>query len=119
MILKCQAVVSSSGQEPLSRHYTIYKDGEEVYTKTSSTSEDLLYRLPEARVSNTGKYKCQITIEDKKMISDFKKLTVTGSFVYLDVINSSLTSLHEFECDQMKLIGYNWEQFYFKNTTTV
>lgn len=78
VILKCQAVVSSSGQEPLSRHYTIYKDGEEVYTKTSSTSEDLLYRLPEARVSNTGKYKCQITIEDKKMISDFKKLTVTG-----------------------------------------
>ncbi|XP_067440385.1 platelet endothelial cell adhesion molecule-like [Thunnus thynnus] len=92
VILKCQAVVSSSGQEPLSRHYTIYKDGEEVYTKTSSTSEDLLYRLPEARVSNTGKYKCQITIEDKKMISDFKRLTVTGLSVPEIHLNKGVVS---------------------------
>ncbi|XP_042253568.1 platelet endothelial cell adhesion molecule isoform X3 [Thunnus maccoyii] len=92
VILKCQAVVSSSGQEPLSRHYTIYKDGEEVYTKTSSTSEDLLYRLPEARVSNTGKYKCQITIEDKKMISDFKRLTVTGLSVPEVHLNKAVIS---------------------------
>ncbi|XP_067440388.1 platelet endothelial cell adhesion molecule-like isoform X3 [Thunnus thynnus] len=92
VILKCQAVVSSSGQEPLSRHYTIYKDGEEVYTKTSSTSEDLLYRLPEARVSNTGKYKCQITIEDKKMISDFKRLTVTGLSVPEVHLNKGVVS---------------------------
>ncbi|XP_078121671.1 platelet endothelial cell adhesion molecule isoform X3 [Sander vitreus] len=76
--LRCKAVVSSSGQEALSREYTIYKESNTVYTKTSSTSEDLLYPLPEARVSNTGKYKCKINIEEKHMTSEAKKLTVTG-----------------------------------------
>ncbi|XP_071772154.2 platelet endothelial cell adhesion molecule isoform X5 [Centroberyx gerrardi] len=77
--VRCQAaVVSSSGQEALSRTYTIYKDSTMVYTKTTSSSEDLLYPLPEARVSNTGKYRCNIDIEGKKMQSGAKKLTVTG-----------------------------------------
>ncbi|XP_041820625.1 platelet endothelial cell adhesion molecule isoform X4 [Chelmon rostratus] len=76
--LRCQAIVSTSGQEPLSREYTIYKDSNTVYTKTSSTSEDLLYPLPEARVSNTGKYKCAVSIEGKQVTSEAKKLTVTG-----------------------------------------
>ncbi|XP_039672667.1 platelet endothelial cell adhesion molecule isoform X3 [Perca fluviatilis] len=76
--LRCKAVVISFGQEALSREYTIYKDGNTVYTKTSSTSEDLLYPLSEARVSNTGKYKCKVNIEGKHMNSGAKKLTVTG-----------------------------------------
>ncbi|XP_070845429.1 platelet endothelial cell adhesion molecule isoform X1 [Chaetodon trifascialis] len=76
--LRCQAIVSSSGQEPLSREYTIYKDSNTIYTKTSSTSEDLLYPLPEVRVSNTGKYKCAVNIEGKQVTSEAKKLTVTG-----------------------------------------
>ncbi|KAM3864681.1 platelet endothelial cell adhesion molecule [Diretmus argenteus] len=76
--VRCQAIVSSSGQQALSRAYTIFKDSIKVYTKTTSSSEDLLYQLPEARVSNTGKYKCKIDIEGKSMNSDTKKLTVTG-----------------------------------------
>ncbi|XP_042341010.1 platelet endothelial cell adhesion molecule-like [Plectropomus leopardus] len=76
--LRCQAIVSSSGQEVLSREYTIYKDSQTIYTKTSSTSEDLLYPLPEARVSNSGKYKCQISIEGKQVTSEAKKLAVKG-----------------------------------------
>ncbi|XP_035515939.1 platelet endothelial cell adhesion molecule isoform X2 [Morone saxatilis] len=76
--LRCKALVSSSGQAVLSREYTIYKDSNVVYTKTSSTPEDLLYPLPEARVFNSGKYKCTIKIESREMSSDVKKLTVTG-----------------------------------------
>ncbi|XP_029950005.1 platelet endothelial cell adhesion molecule isoform X2 [Salarias fasciatus] len=76
--LRCQAVVSSSGPEALVRKYTIYKDGSDVYTKTSSSSEDLLYPLPAARVSNSGKYKCEVNIEGKSMASESRKLTVTG-----------------------------------------
>ncbi|XP_074487158.1 platelet endothelial cell adhesion molecule isoform X4 [Sebastes fasciatus] len=76
--LRCWANVSSSGQEILSREYTIYKDSNRVYTKTSSTSEDLLYPLPEVRVSNTGKYKCKINIDGTDKTSGAKKLTVTG-----------------------------------------
>ncbi|XP_070711966.1 platelet endothelial cell adhesion molecule isoform X3 [Pempheris klunzingeri] len=76
--LRCQATIASSGEHVLSREYTIYKDGNVVYTKTSSTSEDLLYPLPEARVSNTGKYMCKINIKGEEETSGAKKLTVTG-----------------------------------------
>ncbi|XP_029292437.1 platelet endothelial cell adhesion molecule isoform X2 [Cottoperca gobio] len=76
--LRCQATVSSSGQEALSREYTIFKDSKTIYTKTSSTLEDLLYPLSEARVSNTGKYMCKINIYGKHVISEAKKLIVTG-----------------------------------------
>lgn len=86
--LRCKAVVSSSGQEVLSREYTIYKDDKPVYTKTSSTSEDLLYLLPEARVSNTGKYKCKINIAGTDSTSEAKKLTVTGWVFFMDTVLS-------------------------------
>ncbi|XP_040002657.1 platelet endothelial cell adhesion molecule isoform X2 [Xiphias gladius] len=76
--VRCKAIVSSSGKEVLSREYTIYKDSNEVYIKNSSTSEDILYQLPEARVSNTGKYKCKVNIEGKEKTSEPEKLTVTG-----------------------------------------
>ncbi|XP_058496612.1 platelet endothelial cell adhesion molecule-like isoform X2 [Solea solea] len=76
--VRCKATVSSSSQEALSREYTIYKDSSNVYTKRSSTAEDLLYLLPNAKVSNSGKYKCKITIEGKEMTSEATKLTVTG-----------------------------------------
>ncbi|XP_034393347.1 platelet endothelial cell adhesion molecule isoform X2 [Cyclopterus lumpus] len=76
--LRCQATVSSSGLEALSREYIIYKDSKTIYTKTSSTSEDLLYPLSEVRVFNTGKYTCKVKIEGKQMTSGARKLTVTG-----------------------------------------
>ncbi|KAM6972011.1 platelet endothelial cell adhesion molecule [Aplochiton taeniatus] len=75
--IRCQAVVSS--QEPhLNRRYQIHKDGTVVYSKSTSSSEDLLYPLPLARVSNTGKYRCQVAIERKKQSSSIEKLSVTG-----------------------------------------
>lgn len=91
--LRCRAIVSSSGSEALSCEYTIYKDSSTVYTKISSTSEDLLYLLPQARVSNTGKYKCAINIDGKQMTSPAKKLTVTGQFTMVAVLSVVLGEL--------------------------
>ncbi|XP_062293867.1 platelet endothelial cell adhesion molecule isoform X4 [Scomber scombrus] len=76
--VRCRAVVSSLGQEVLNRQYTILKDRVQVYTKTTTSSEDLLYPLPMARAFNSGKYTCQIAIEDKREVSKYQKLTVTG-----------------------------------------
>ncbi|XP_077574483.1 platelet endothelial cell adhesion molecule isoform X2 [Stigmatopora nigra] len=76
--VRCHALVSSSGSGPLSREYTIYKDSIVVYTKTTSSSGDLIYHLFDARVFNTGKYKCKINIEGKRLTSEAKKLSVTG-----------------------------------------
>lgn len=76
--LRCRALVSSSGQESLAGNYTIYKGNSIIYTKTARTTEDLLYPLPRARKSNNGKYKCEISIEGKKMTSQAQTLTVEG-----------------------------------------
>nr|XP_046258529.1 platelet endothelial cell adhesion molecule isoform X3 [Scatophagus argus] len=76
--LRCRAIVSSKEQVTLSREYSILKDSSPVHTETSSTSEDFLYPLPDARLSHTGKYKCAINIEGKQTVSEVKKLTVTG-----------------------------------------
>ncbi|XP_077380280.1 platelet endothelial cell adhesion molecule isoform X2 [Festucalex cinctus] len=90
--VRCQALVSSSGTRPLSREYTIYKDGVTVYTKTTSSSGDLLYRLPDARVSNTGKYKCKINIEGRTVTSDAERLTVTGLSAPLLHLNNAVVT---------------------------
>uniref|UniRef100_A0A3B3XZK5 Ig-like domain-containing protein n=1 Tax=Poecilia mexicana TaxID=48701 RepID=A0A3B3XZK5_9TELE len=76
--LRCKAEVLTSGTEALNRVYTVYKGDSVIYNKTTSSSEDLLYRLPQARVSNNGKYKCAITIMGKAKTSEAATLTVTG-----------------------------------------
>ncbi|CAL9700883.1 unnamed protein product [Knipowitschia caucasica] len=93
--VRCHAKVSSSGIQPLSREYTIYKDGITVYSKTTSSTEDLLYALSHARVSHTGKYKCKISIEDKSAISEARRLTVTG--LSTPVLRVEQTMLNEGE----------------------
>uniref|UniRef100_A0AAQ4QJB5 Ig-like domain-containing protein n=1 Tax=Gasterosteus aculeatus aculeatus TaxID=481459 RepID=A0AAQ4QJB5_GASAC len=75
--LRCRANVVSV-EKALSREYTIYKDGNAIYNKTSSTSEDLLYHLSEVRVSDNGKYSCRISAEGQQATSSAKKLEVTG-----------------------------------------
>uniref|UniRef100_A0A4W5N6C7 Ig-like domain-containing protein n=2 Tax=Hucho hucho TaxID=62062 RepID=A0A4W5N6C7_9TELE len=74
--VRCKALASSSGF--LNREYTIYKDNTVVYTKSSTTTEDLLYSLRMARVANTGKYKCKVNIQGKELSINSEKLTLTG-----------------------------------------
>ncbi|XP_026159791.1 platelet endothelial cell adhesion molecule isoform X3 [Mastacembelus armatus] len=93
--LRCKAIISSSGPEALSRKYAIYKDSYLIYNKTSNTSQDLLYPLPEVRVSNIGEYKCKITIKDKEMTSEAEKLTVKGLSKPLLTFNKTVVSEQE------------------------
>uniref|UniRef100_A0A3B3BKT8 Platelet endothelial cell adhesion molecule-like n=1 Tax=Oryzias melastigma TaxID=30732 RepID=A0A3B3BKT8_ORYME len=76
--LRCQAKVLTKDNFPLTRKYIIYKEDRAVHTETTESSDDILYRLPEARVSNNGKYRCKLTIEGKNMSSQPIKLEVTG-----------------------------------------
>ncbi|XP_054897495.1 platelet endothelial cell adhesion molecule isoform X2 [Poeciliopsis prolifica] len=78
VVLRCKAEVLGFGTEGLNRVYTIYKGGSVIYNKTTSSSEDLLYRLPQARISNNGKYKCKISIMGEVKASETATLTVTG-----------------------------------------
>lgn len=79
--LRCQAKVLTKDNFPLTRKYIIYKEDRAVHTETTESSDDILYRLPEARVSNNGKYRCKLTIEGKNMSSQPIKLEVTGRSV--------------------------------------
>uniref|UniRef100_A0A3B5QZ03 Platelet endothelial cell adhesion molecule-like n=1 Tax=Xiphophorus maculatus TaxID=8083 RepID=A0A3B5QZ03_XIPMA len=76
--LRCKAEVLTFGTEALNRVYTIYKGDSVIYNKTTSSSEDLLYHLPQARVSNNGKYKCKISIMGEEKASEAATLTVEG-----------------------------------------
>ncbi|KAM6940478.1 platelet endothelial cell adhesion molecule [Xenentodon cancila] len=78
VILRCKAMVISQGSEVLTRNYSIYKDTSILYFKTTSSSEDFLYRLPEVRVSDNGNYKCKVEIKNKYKTSNLKNLKVTG-----------------------------------------
>uniref|UniRef100_A0A3P8ZQV5 Ig-like domain-containing protein n=1 Tax=Esox lucius TaxID=8010 RepID=A0A3P8ZQV5_ESOLU len=74
--VRCQATINSD--RSAKREYTIYRDDTVVYTHSSNTSEDVLYRLPDARVANAGKYKCLVKVQDKEQMSLPEKLTLTG-----------------------------------------
>lgn len=81
--LRCKAEVLAFGTEALNRVYTIYKGDSVIYNKTTSSSEDLLYHLPQARVSNNGKYKCKISIMGEEKASEAATLTVEGESVFI------------------------------------
>ncbi|RVE76553.1 hypothetical protein OJAV_G00009700 [Oryzias javanicus] len=76
--LRCQAKVLTKDSFALTRKYIIYKEDRAVHAETTESSDDVLYLLPEARVSNNGKYKCQLIIEGINMSSQLIKLEVTG-----------------------------------------
>lgn len=78
--LRCSAPVSSLEQVALTREYTIYRGSSTIYSKTSISSDDLLYPLPHARFSNSGKYQCSIRILDMLKTSEAKKLAVRGGW---------------------------------------
>lgn len=78
--LRCKAEVRTSGKEVLTREFTIYKDNIFIHNKTSVSSDDLLYPLPHARVSNSGTYQCTVKIKDKLEKSEAKTLTVRGGW---------------------------------------
>lgn len=91
--LRCKATVSQSETWELRREYTIYKDNNLIYNKTS-ISEEILYPLGEARVANSGKYRCEINIDDKpQRPSETQKLTVTGWFVIVGTVLSVVVLL--------------------------
>lgn len=95
--LRCQAIVKTLGQVQLSRKYSIYRNNNLIYTKTSSSTEDLLYPLHQATLSTTGNYECAITIDEQQMTSRAKKLTVTGWFAIMYAV-----LICSFECDHYK-----------------
>lgn len=77
MSLICQAEVSHGlGSHPKYK-YNFYKDFQPLNTdQTSST--DHLYSIPDARMAHSGKYKCDVDIEEQKKESGVKDLTVKG-----------------------------------------
>uniref|UniRef100_A0A3Q2SRU9 Platelet endothelial cell adhesion molecule n=1 Tax=Fundulus heteroclitus TaxID=8078 RepID=A0A3Q2SRU9_FUNHE len=76
--LRCKGKVLTSRMDALIRVYTISKDDVVIYNKTTSSSEDFLYHLPEARVSNNGKYRCRMHMMGEEMGSQAVRLSVTG-----------------------------------------
>lgn len=80
--LRCQAELN----EPETVQFTIYKGEKVVYTKTKSSSNDLLYPLTNLKLANSGPYNCGVKLEDEEKTSDDLELTVTGVFAVMDSV---------------------------------
>ncbi|XP_046899692.1 LOW QUALITY PROTEIN: platelet endothelial cell adhesion molecule [Hypomesus transpacificus] len=76
--LRCRPLVKSSPGTSLVRRYVVLKDNAEVHHGNTSRPDDLLWSIPNARVSDSGKYKCRVFIRDKTAVSNTEKLKVTG-----------------------------------------
>ncbi|XP_067115680.1 platelet endothelial cell adhesion molecule isoform X2 [Osmerus mordax] len=76
--LRCRPLVKSSPGTSLVRRYVVFKDNVELHRWNSSRADDLLWRIPNARVSDGGKYMCQVSIQDKTAVSNTERLKVTG-----------------------------------------
>ncbi|KAJ8002038.1 hypothetical protein DPEC_G00175650 [Dallia pectoralis] len=92
--VRCQAKISS--YDSPKREYTFYQDSAVVLTQSSNTSEDALYHLPDARVSNNGKYKCRVSVPGANMdlmaMSLPQKLAVTGLVTPIFHIDKKVSS---------------------------
>ncbi|XP_062304083.1 platelet endothelial cell adhesion molecule isoform X4 [Osmerus eperlanus] len=76
--LRCRPLVKSSPGTSLVRRYVVFKDNVELHRWNSSRADDLLWRIPNARVSDGGKYMCHVSIQDKTAVSNTERLKVTG-----------------------------------------
>lgn len=75
--LICHAEVSHSpGSLPI-YEYNIYKDFKLLNTDQAN-SKDYQYSIPDARMADSGKYKCEVVIKEQKKESLVEDLTVKG-----------------------------------------
>ncbi|KAJ8399718.1 hypothetical protein AAFF_G00408230 [Aldrovandia affinis] len=87
--LKCEARIISNTGIPLSRQYTFYRDSTVVYTKSTTTLSLLIYPIRQARVANSGTYKCKVEVPDRSMESGPEPLVVTGLQTPMLYLNKS------------------------------
>ncbi|KAM9699293.1 LOW QUALITY PROTEIN: platelet endothelial cell adhesion molecule-like, partial [Menidia menidia] len=93
--LRCKAKVLTAGPWALRREYVLSRDGEVLYNKTTSSSQDFLLQLPDARVSSNGRYQCNASLEGQRLASGRERLVVSG--VSTPVLQVNRTSIREGE----------------------
>ncbi|XP_053713579.1 uncharacterized protein pecam1b isoform X3 [Synchiropus splendidus] len=89
VMLRCRAVVD--GAQGLSREYTIYKGSAPIYTKTTSSSEDLLHPLTEVQISDKGRYWCKVDVQGVEVTSHITALLVRVATPQLQLDSTELT----------------------------
>ncbi|KAM3921973.1 platelet endothelial cell adhesion molecule [Leptodactylus fuscus] len=75
--LKCVVMFAKTTDFVLNSTITFYMDEKVIYT-TSSTNDQVSYIIQKARVSNTGNYKCKVSVDSRVKASDDIKIEVTG-----------------------------------------
>ncbi|KAJ8363598.1 hypothetical protein SKAU_G00124290 [Synaphobranchus kaupii] len=113
--LQCDPQITSSTGHPLTHQYTFYRDSTTVYTKNTTTGSPLAYLIPQARVANSGSYKCSVTVHGKHSESSSKLLNVTGLQTPVLFINKSFVTEGEevtASCSAPKEFGSFYFYFY-------
>ncbi|KAG5853716.1 hypothetical protein ANANG_G00029080 [Anguilla anguilla] len=76
--LQCDPKITSGTGTPLKHRYTFYRDSTPVYAKGNTTASSLPYVIRQARVANSGSYKCSVAVHGQYKESDPESLNVTG-----------------------------------------
>ncbi|XP_015231359.1 PREDICTED: platelet endothelial cell adhesion molecule-like isoform X2 [Cyprinodon variegatus] len=87
---RCKATVLTFGKATVNPVYEIYRGDHVIHEETTSSSDEFIWQLHDVRVSNSGKYKCNISISDQEMASESATLKVTGMstpILHLDKTN--------------------------------
>ncbi|XP_028828949.1 platelet endothelial cell adhesion molecule isoform X2 [Denticeps clupeoides] len=85
----CQAKVSSVIGVTLDYRFSILKDESEVFNGTTKAVDHFSYIINQARVSDSGNYRCRISIEDQSKTSEHESLRVTGLQTPVLLVSSS------------------------------
>ncbi|XP_064180407.1 platelet endothelial cell adhesion molecule isoform X12 [Anguilla rostrata] len=75
--LRCDPKITSGTGMPLKHGYTFYRDSTSVYAN-ETTASSLSHVIRQARVVNSGSYKCSVKVHGQYKESDPESLNVTG-----------------------------------------
>ncbi|KAJ8264135.1 hypothetical protein GJAV_G00145590, partial [Gymnothorax javanicus] len=76
--LLCKPKITFGSGMTLTYQYTFYREKNVAYTKNAATATLLPYHIPQARVANSGRYKCSVSVLGNSQESDWKSLSVSG-----------------------------------------
>ncbi|XP_064180406.1 platelet endothelial cell adhesion molecule isoform X11 [Anguilla rostrata] len=118
--LRCDPKITSGTGMPLKHGYTFYRDSTSVYAN-ETTASSLSHVIRQARVVNSGSYKCSVKVHGQYKESDPESLNVTGLQTPVLLLNKATVTEGEVvtaSCSAPKETGSSFF-FYFEGLKDV
>ncbi|XP_035258780.1 platelet endothelial cell adhesion molecule isoform X3 [Anguilla anguilla] len=117
--LQCDPKITSGTGMPLKHRYTFYRDSDPVYGNATTTASSLPYVIRQARVANSGSYKCSVEVHGQYKESDPESLNVTGLQTPVLLLNKATVTEGEgvtASCSAPKETGSSFFFYFFEGS---